>query len=944
MEQRNASHPAGKPSNNSDSLHASCREYLLDRNWRLFEAPIADGPDMASAMLAPDREGYDVILPCDVHVPLIAAGVIPEPLEALQTENCAWVEDRSWWFVNRFTLPDGFLEADKITLSLDRMDTSADIFLNGQALGRHRNAFRPFEAEVLTRLLPGENSLVIRLTAGHETVSEEDLGFLIPFVCTEAERLTNPDHPRGDWRRMAQRKPQYVYGWDWGPRLVTCGMGGPVKLVAERMLSVRSIQVQTRSLEWMPQELSGVPLPQAAHLRFDLEIDTFLHISTCEADIQLDLKFGDDLVHSSRTQVCLRSGWNNLTLDACLENPNLWWPNGMGAPNLYTAHFTVMASLPGPAKGSGFQEARVSPPPIRFGIRTEELDESLLPTPTEASRGDAADTVLSGSANSAPERRFQLLVNGEPVFCKGGNWIPSDSLYLRISDEKYRALIAEAVQSDYNMLRIWGGGFYETELFHDLCDENGLLIWQDLMFACSAFPDHLEWFRQECAAEIEHQAKRLRNHPCLVLWSGNNEIHSAFDGWWEGSDMLFPNGGMQVWNYIAPKLLHQLTPNIPFWNSSPYGGLRPGDPGSGDVHHWGECMMSPEISKRIRPTAFDEVTAKFVSEYGYVGPCRLSSIERYHGGAPVVRDGPIWREHNNTFEKDTVLAGIRKHYLDPDNLDMMEYLLYAGLCQGLMYGYSLEALRAKPNCAGAIYWMYNDTWGETGWTTIDYYLQRKISFPFVRRAFAPVKLIVRKVPGIDSRTSTDAEPVTYAVTGINETTQAIHLCVAYGYCRFDGTSGKLPEQEVHLPARSRGVLFTFTVEQASEMDSVDGLAAVIPLGAPPVHPAATDLAGAGETDLPVILPATESHGEFRQWRLSAPTLTIEADARTEQGCSFTVQTDVYAHAVHFGLDERIRLSDEYFDLLPGECRKIVVESGLEWLPETLPVPQSVLMG
>ena len=740
MEHINGSNPVNRPSDNSNNLRASCREYLLDRNWRLFEAPISDGPEMASAMMEPNREGYEVVLPCDVHVPLIAAGIIPEPLEALQTENCAWVEDRSWWFVNRFSLPDGFLEADKVTLSLDRMDTCADIFLNGHALGKHRNAFRPFEAEVLSALLPGENSLVVRLTAGHETVSEEELGFMIPFVCTEAERLTNPDLPRGDWRRVGLRKPQYVYGWDWGPRLATCGMGGPVKLVAERILSIRSVQMQTRSLEWLPKEQTAVPQAQAAHLRFDLEVDTFLHLSTCEADIQLDLKYRDDLVHSAREKVCLRSGWNSITLDMRLENPRLWWPNGMGDPDLYTAHLTVLAQLPGLAKGSQFLEAQVSHPPVRFGIRTVELDESLLPVLPEESPGNMAEDTLSRAVKSSPERRFQLLVNGEPVFCKGGNWIPSDSLYLRISNEKYRTLIAEAVLSGYNMLRIWGGGFYETDLFHDLCDENGLLIWQDLMFACAAFPDHLEWFRQECAAEIEHQAKRLRNHPCLVLWSGNNEIHSAFDGWWEGSDELFPNGGMQVWNHIAPKLLHHLTPNIPYWNSSPYGGLRPGDPGSGDVHHWGECMMSPFMANRISPTAFDQVTAKFVSEYGYVGPCRLSSIEKYHGDVPVLRDGPVWREHNNTFEKHTVLAGIRKHYLDPDNLDMMAYLLYAGLCQGLMYGYSLEALRAKPHCAGAIYWMYNDTWGETGWTTIDYYLQRKVSFPFVRRAFAPVKL------------------------------------------------------------------------------------------------------------------------------------------------------------------------------------------------------------
>jgi len=944
-------------------------ELLLTHGWKLFEESLDSGPEQASEVPTLPESGFDVTLPCDVHMPLIAAGIIPEPLEGLQAADCLWVEDRSWWFLNRFEVSEAFLDADRVLLSVEMADTCADFFVNGHFVGHHRNAFRAFEADVLPWLTAGENCLKARLTAGHETVDEAESGFIKPFVCTEANAGRGT---RGDWRRVGLRKPQYVYGWDWGPRLVTCGIGGPVRLVSERLLSILSVHAQTLSLT--PED-SRENSALSARLRFDVEVETFLPISTCEADIRIGLLHDGISVRTMKMQTCLHSGWNEVRLETELTDPALWWPNGMGSPELYTIQTEITVCLPAAAKGSRFTSAVVRHPDFQFGIRTLSVDESLVADPSAQESSTAPSSADAAQSDEActrePERRFVLLINGEPVFCKGGNWIPSDSLYLRIPDDKYRTLVSEAARSGYNMLRVWGGGFYEKSLFYDLCDAMGLLVWQDLMFACAAFPDNQAWFREESAAEIDYQAVRLRNHPCLVMWSGNNEIHAGFDGWWEGSDVLLPNGGMKIWNHIAPKILHQRTPGIPYWNSSPYGGLRPGEPMSGDVHHWGDCMMNPDMEKRIAPTEFDKVTAKFVSEYGYVGPCRASSIGMYHGDQPVVRDGAIWQEHNNTFEKDTVLAGIRKHYRDTENLSMSEYLLYAGLCQGLMYGYSLEALRAKLPCGGAIYWMYNDTWGETGWTTIDYYLNRKISFPFVRRAFATVRLIVRKtaedtsvmnrLPSEQAEISTamsnrSGPGTTYAVIGINETTEPVRSTVAYGFCRFDGQTTGLPERDIVIPARSRSVLFTFEVPAADRSDANDastaasgtscrdvaGLVAVQPLAR---HSAKEEKSSAyPSTSFQPILPATESRGDFRSWQLPPATLHVGEITRTEGMPSFTVRTDLYAHAVHFSLDERVLLSDEYFDLLPGESRQIFIEGGSEFLPAVLPLPVSLTMG
>ncbi len=892
----------------------------LQDNWTLYEETLDTTAEQYIIVPTHPEKGYTVSLPCDIHMPLIAAGVIPEPLEKIQTVDCLWMEKRSWWFLNRFTLDEPFLEADQILLSMELLDHRADIFLNDNALGHHRNTFRAFTADVLPYLKKGENKLLVRLTHGLDDVDEKEIHFMENYV--PKEQVTENMQPRNDWRRLGMRKPQYAYGWDWGPRVATCGIGGPVTLQSEKLLHIIGVQAETVCIEKVNQE-PGPSVQKSdamdivktqdivannvafkkdtpkesdrynATLRFTFELDQLLPLSTCEATFEVTLlDKGQQVAVLAHTEA-LRSGWNKCVFTITLQDARLWWPNDMGEPHQYDVTASVAVALPQVVRGSKYTATKVSYPPFKMGVRTVQLDTSVLP-------------------GRYGERNFTLIVNGHATFCKGGNWIPSDSIYMRVSDEKYRYLIEEAAHSHYNMLRIWGGGFYERSVFYETCNANGILVWQDLMFACAAYPDHLDWYREEVRIEVEFQARRLRNHACLVLWSGNNEIHQGFDGWWPNPEALFPYGGLQLWNHILPRLLQELTPQIPYWNSSPYGGLHPTDEENGDVHHWGPCMMSPVMENRITPTEFDKVTAKFVSEYGYIGPCKESSIQKYHGDAAVERGSLIWEEHNNTFEKETVLAGIRKHYRDPENLTFEEYLLYAGLCQGLMLNYSLEALRAKPNCSGAVYWMYNDTWGETGWTTIDYYMNRKVSHPFVKRAFLPKKLIVRPTPNMKN---------SYTVSGMNETNEPLTTKVAYGYVSFDNIVQDLAEKTISLIAYSKADLFTFTVSEVTMSKMIDKNGAV--QGLIVVKP--TEMKTSG------LIPATVAAGEFRKWQLSESTVQMVWNVNDAQ--RFLVTSDMYAHAVHFGFDEKVLLSDEYFDLLPGETREIVIESGYEYIKE-----------
>jgi beta-mannosidase len=818
----------------------------LNSGWKLKHADLYFDAAKTHEVLAHSDEWMEVTLPCDVHMPLISNKLIKDPVLADYSFDCEWIEKRSWWFMKQFDVADEMLRLDALELVFEMLDAEADIYFNGMHLGHHRSAFRPFTADVKSLVKSSGNVILVRLTTGIERYSDNDLAGIWQAVNTEAD-FGRGD--RGDKRRVLVRKPQYCYGWDWCPRIATCGITAPVYMIGYDKVAIRRLCYDVESI--------GSP----AILRFEAEIESLRPISTIEAVVSLQISIkGRELLHITK-EILLKSGLNYIPFTVKIHDPMLWWPNGMGSQPLYDAELTVF--IAGEEKDSL---------KTRFGIRTVELDLEKL---------------------DVGEYCFAFRVNGIRMFCKGANWIPADSIYARVTDDKYAGLLQEAAEGNLNMLRIWGGGLYERDIFYNLCDEYGLLVWQDFMFACAAYPDALEWFRHEVEQEMEYQTRRLSNHPCLAVWCGNNENAQCFDELWLGSKRPAYMGGMVCYNRLAPAIVHRNCPGIPYWNSSPYGGEYPNSSQAGDKHHWNECMMNTDMEKRITPEEYDKITARFISEYGYPGPCRKVSIEKYLDGAPMDRESSLWAHHNNKFEKFTVNAGITKHYRNADGLSMDEYLLYASLCQGLMLGYSLESLRMKEYCWGALYWMYNDCWGETGWTTIDYYMIRKPSYYFVKRAFEPVKLILRARDGI------------IRVTGINDTAEEYSFEVEYGYISFNGKECHSERSYINLPPFSRQVVLSFPLDS---YDTLNGCYFVKPIG-----------------DKTRIQAAILKTTEFKNLRVPKAVLTISDFIREEDSIHFNVTSDVFAHAVHFNLPYETKLNDEYFDLLPGQVEEITAE-------------------
>ncbi|NJD02146.1 MAG: beta-mannosidase [Ruminiclostridium sp.] len=828
----------------------------LKKEWKLRYEPLYYDREYY-AEVAEKKDGWVNVeaLPCDVHVPLIENGMIEDPVIADNCFNCEWIEDKSWWFRKVFKAEKELLHSHNSELVVERLDAEADLFLNGVYLGHHKSETYPFRKDIRDILHEGENILVIRLTAGLEYYNELGLSRIhwkgSDYVSGSFIRNCGP---RRDHRRVFVRKPQYVFGWDWNPRIGTCGIMGDARIESYNDIAIRSVKFTTRNL-----------MDREAQISVETEIENLYSITTIDAAARLDVCFNDATVCSIEKEIFMTSGLNYVNFEFNIDNPMLWWPNGMGEQNLYTIKIYAASST----GGTDYHE-------LKTGIRTVKLNTDKI-------------------SNSS--RLFALEINGVKTFCKGGNWETPDSIYGRIADEKYEKLIKEAKEANFNMLRFNGVGAYERDYFYECCNRYGILIWQDFTFSCAAYPDELDWFRYEVEKEVDYQTRRLRNHPCVVLWCGNNECQITLESYGkisylEDKKPAFPRG-ILLFNEIMPRLARKNSPDIPYWNSSPFGGIDLNSDEYGDRHPWGESFMNEDINKRIALEEYNKVRGRFVSEFGCIGPTKKSSLYKYYGSENVVIGGGTWNLHTNEFEKETINAAILKHYVDPESLSLDEYLLYAGLFQGLMLGYAFELLRYAENNYGALVWSYNDCWGEVGWSIIDYYAIRKISFYFVKRALAHTKLIMRE----------DGKAIN--IICMNDTPKTLKFELEYGYMTFGGTKEDTASRTVTIKPFTKAVV-------AAQMKKGP-------------HDTSKGLYYASADSNCSLIPAILRTCDFRNMQITLPEIKVTGLKECGGEINFTVSSDKYVHAVHFGLNDDVLLSDEYFDLLPGESRKVTVQ-------------------
>ncbi|MBN1966526.1 MAG: glycoside hydrolase family 2 protein, partial [Anaerolineae bacterium] len=457
-----------------------------------------------------DSEQIPAHVPGCVHLDLLAAHKIEDPYFRDNELAVMWIGEKDWLYQRSFTLPDDLLARDRVLLRCEGLDTLATITLNGTEIGRADNMFRTWEFDVKPYLVPGENHIQVRFDSA-----------VLYAQAKQAERnlpAWGDDYkvPGGQWLR----KEQCNFGWDWGPRLVTCGIWRDIGLIAFDTARLTDVVIT--------QDHSQ---PGAVGLHIAATAQT---TRSAALTARFVVTFNDQIVTQAETPLADGSA----SVDLAVSDPQLWWPNGMGEQPFYT----VTAELLDHTGQCLDSQAR------RIGLRTLRLDRH---------------TDEWGES-------FQFEVNGVPFFAKGANWIPADTFAPRLTRADYVRLLESAAEVHINMLRIWGGGIYESDLFYDLCDELGLCVWQDFMFACATYPTFDEAYMANVQAEAEDNVRRLRHHPCLAMWCGNNELEQGLVcPEWTDRTMSWDDYG-KLFDTLLPDVVQRLDPQRDYWPCSPH--------------------------------------------------------------------------------------------------------------------------------------------------------------------------------------------------------------------------------------------------------------------------------------------------------------------------------------------------------------------------------------
>ena len=640
-------------------------------------------------------------VPGGVHTDLLAAGRIPDPFVGENEKAVQWVAEKDWvyrrFFYPNLTAADG----EPVFLVCDGLDTLADVRLNGKILDTTDNAFRSYEWEVQHLLRAGENTLEIQFHApaayirGRERVK--------PMSAMDMGMRGGPH----------LRKPPSHFGWDWGPVLPCIGIWKDIRL--EHRAGTR---------------ITGVRLEQLHEHMFDPSEA----VVTITAHVQAELPEGEENPLTLQIRATAPDGTikrakmpaqKQAALPLKIYKPLLWWSRGLGEQNLYQIDVELVEGDPGSE-----DPHVVDTHTYTIGLRTVELRQE------EEKDGGKA---------------FMFVVNGVPVFAKGSNWIPADSFPARITPEQEEHLIRSAAEANHNMLRIWGGGYYESDNFYNLCDRYGILVWQDFQFACATYPLDDPTYVETTRQEVIQNVRRLRHHASLALWSGNNEIEWMMTTMgWKKKQPALAQAYEQFFFHTLPEILAVEDPGRPYWPSSPSSNQpfeQPNSDQTGDAHLW-------EVYHAFRqPVYYRKQNPRFVSEFGFQSLPARETLEAFAPPNGLRSAGDVQSSVMLCHQKAPagnakLIWYIAQRFRLPKTLDGLIYL--SQIFQAEAMRIAVEHWRRHPKrTSGALYWQLNDCWPVVSWASIDYYGRWKALHYAARRFYAPVLLSVEEE--VDSR-------------------------------------------------------------------------------------------------------------------------------------------------------------------------------------------------
>ena len=613
------------------------------------------------------------VVPGCVHLDLMRLGLIPDPFDLDNENKVQWVEKEDWEYRKIFEVPPALFRRAHLDLVCYGLDTFARLTFNGRRLGETNNMFRTWRFDLKPFLREGRNELCILFASPvlMEQGLERKLATKLPG---------NAPHVR---------KAPFHFGWDWGPRLATSGVWRSLGLEGWDGARIESLQVLQDQLN-----------PKFAALRLKAEILADNEFSA-RTEIIVRGTDGQRLEHAAK-DIRLKAGQNSVEYKLRIRNPALWWPAGMGGQPLYTFRLNL---------SRGHTPLDLSS--IRTGLRTLTLEQK----PDEWGTS------------------FRFAANGVPFFAKGGNWIPADVFLPRLTRQKYERMLRDFRSANMNMIRVWGGGVYESPEFYDLCDELGLVVWQDFMFACQMVPGDAE-FRENVRAEAEGVVKALRHHPSLALWCGNNECEEGWFhwGWKESLPSSVWDDYQALFDAILPQVVQAHDPGRPYWPSSPHS-LTPGDPrspASGDMHYWGVWHGREPFEQ------YQQISHRFLSEFGFQSFPLLETVKAYARPQDWNIASPVMELHQKHSEGNRlILHYLLDRYRLPKDFESLLWLSQVLQAEGMKM--AVEHFRSRmPRIMGALYWQLNDCWPVASWSGMDYFGRWKALHYYARRFYSPV--------------------------------------------------------------------------------------------------------------------------------------------------------------------------------------------------------------
>jgi beta-mannosidase len=707
----------------------------LHTGWSVREADPALG---IAANFTATEGWWPATVPGTIYQDLIASGRIPDPYLGRNEEQVQWVAERAWCYRLAFKMDTSERRA-QMALVFEGLDTYAQAWLNGELIHSGDNMFVPARVDLAERLRDGRNDLWLHfdsaLRRGHALEAHHG-----------KRALWN-----GDSSRLYVRKAGYHYGWDWGPVLLTAGPWKPVLLQASDVHIA-----ELHSPVWLADDLASARI----------DVHTTLAGAGAAGCVLRHV------LRDARGQVVAQADVSALPSTAAslpVAAPELWWPAGHGAQPLYE----LVSELLTDAGGLVARHSR------KLGLRRVRLVQQPVA--------------------GEPGRSFHFEINGREIFCGGANWIPDDNLLNRITPARYRERVAQAVAGRLLMLRVWGGGIYEDEAFYDACDELGVLVWQDFLFACGMYPAHPA-FVASVDAEARAAVCRLRHRASLVIWCGNNEDYTLAETigvYGPGKDLARFDARV-IYEELLPTVCNELDPGRPYWPGSPYsstteGQLNSQDPTVGDRHSWEvwHQLMLPYAQ-------YAKVGARFVSEFGMQSHPSLAVLDAAIPDADRFPGSRSLQWHNKAFSPVGADGHRRLAVYVADTLRAPATLageVYATqFVQAEAVRHAFEAFRRRwqqrgaRGCGGALVWQLNDCWPVTSWALIDSGADRKPAWFSTRRALAPLACALR------------FEPAGLAAWAMNGTAQALTAHAQWQAWGLDGTLAEQHSTEVKLGA------------------------------------------------------------------------------------------------------------------------------------------------